>query len=110
MSLRSRLFFSSGRNFSNDRQFSRYLLSLLTLGSTATSLGMGLFFDVMSRSFSASLAASWFFHASSTYTVKIPFAISFATNDPLLSSAYPLRRCAFIFSLFDLFKTYNNRR
>src|SRR2546422_11184603 len=100
ISLNSWPFLSCGLNLSNDKQFSRYGLSLVGSASTATSLGMGLFFDALSRSLSASLAASWFFHASSTYPGKSPFATSFETNDPSLSSAEPLRRGGLLLSSF----------
>src|SRR2546430_6129145 len=80
ISLNSRPFLSCGPNLSNDKQFSRYGLSLIGSASTTTSLSMGLFFDAVSRSFSAPLAASWFFHASSTNPGKSPFATSFETN------------------------------
>src|SRR5947208_7431582 len=102
ISLNSWPFLSCGPNLSNDRQVSRYGLSLITAASTTTSLGMGLFFDELSRSLSASLAASWFFHASSTYTGNRPFASIFEMNEPFLSSAYVLRRCALMLSLFVL--------
>src|SRR6266571_4723658 len=77
ISLNSWPFLSCGPNLSNDKQFSRYGLSLIGSASTTTSLGIGLFFDALSRSFSDSLAASWFLQASSTNAGKSPFATSF---------------------------------